>query len=332
MMKRILKFVLAIAFVLAGLLVYMTHMPGQSYSGVLPPLTDQEKQLAQRLKGHIARLAGEIGERNVWRYEALEAAADYLEEVFQDMGYAVEPQTYTVRGKSVRNLEVSLGGASGAEEILVIGAHYDTVSGSPGANDNTTGVAALLEIARSLSEEKFARSMRFVAFVNEEPPFFYSPDMGSYRYARRARGRNENIIAMLSLETLGYYSDVPGSQQYPNPVYGWLYPNTADFIGFVGGLRSRKLVWRCLDSFRRNTDFPAEGVAAPGNMMGIHWSDHWSFWQAGYRALMVTDTALFRYPHYHAATDTPDKIDYDRLARVVKGLTKVTVDLATTGP
>jgi len=309
----------------------MTNMPGRSYSGVLPPFTAQEERLADRLKSHIALLAGKIGERNVWRYDALEAAATYIEETFLDMDYTVASQAYTMDGKTVRNLEVSLSGTSLAGEIIVIGAHYDTVSGSPGANDNASGVAALLEIARFLRTHTPLRSVRFVAFVNEEPPLFYSQNMGSYHYARRARERGENIIAMLSLETIGYYSDVAGSQHYPNPVYGWLYPDTADFIGFVGNLRSRKLVRQCLDSFRRHTAFPAEGLAAPGNMMGIHWSDHWSFWQAGYRALMVTDTALFRYPHYHAGTDTPDKINYERLARVVNGLVKVTADLAMTG-
>ncbi len=331
MTNKILKYVLALVLVLAGLLFYMTNMPGKSYSGVLPPFTAQEERLGDRLKSHIALLAGKIGERNVWRYDALEAAATYIEETFLDMDYGVASQAYTMDGKTVRNLEVSLSGTSLAEEIIVIGAHYDTVSGSPGANDNASGVAALLEIARFLRTHTPARSVRFVAFVNEEPPLFYSPNMGSYRYARRARERSENIIAMLSLETIGYYSDVAGSQHYPNPVYGWLYPDTADFIGFVGNIRSRKLVQQCLDSFRRHTAFPAEGLAAPGNMMGIHWSDHWSFWQAGYRALMVTDTALFRYPHYHAGTDTPDKINYERLARVVNGLVKVTADLAMTG-
>ncbi|MDH3981174.1 MAG: M20/M25/M40 family metallo-hydrolase [Gammaproteobacteria bacterium] len=244
------------------------------------------------------------------------------------MDYAVSSQAYTVQGTSVRNLEAVLGGTSLAEEIVLIGAHYDTVSGSPGANDNASGIAALLEIARLLAAKPLARSVRFVAFVNEEMPFFYTWDMGSHRYARQARERGDNITAMLSLETIGYYSDAEGSQQFPNPVYAWLYPNTGNFIGFVGNLASRKLVRQCLGSFRRHSAFPSEGIAAPGRMMGIHWSDHWSFWQEGYAAVMVTDTALFRYPHYHASTDTPDRIDHEHLARVVAGLAKVTVDLA----
>ena len=308
--------------------MYMTNMPGKSWSGVLPPLTMEQERLAKHLRKHIAVLSEEIGERNLWRNRTLDATADYIEKTLQAAGYTVSSQVYTVQGTSVRNLEAVHGGTSLAEEIVLIGAHYDTFSGSPGANDNASGVAALIEIARLLAAKTLARSVRFVAFVNEEAPFFYTWKMGSHRYARRAHERGDNITAMLSLETIGYYSDADGSQQYPNPVYAWLYPNTGNFIGFVGNLASRKLVRQCLGSFRRHSAFPSEGIAAPGRMMGIHWSDHWSFWQEGYAAVMVTDTALFRYPHYHATTDTPDKIDYERLARVVAGLAAVTMDLA----
>ena len=313
---------------LGGGILYMTHMPGKSWSRVLPPLTMEQARLTDRLRKHIVVLSEEIGERNLWRDGTLNTTADYIEETLQAMGYAVTSQAYTVQATSVRNLEAVLGGTSLAEEIVLIGAHYDTVSESPGANDNASGVAALLEIARLLAAKPLARSVRFVAFVNEEAPFFYTWKMGSHRYARRAHERGDNITAMLSLETIGYYSDANGSQQYPNPVYAWLYPSTGNFIGFVGNLASRKLVRQCLGAFRRHSAFPSEGIAAPGRMMGIHWSDHWSFWQEGYAAVMVTDTALFRYPHYHTSTDLPDRIDYERLARVAEGLAKVTVELA----
>jgi Zn-dependent M28 family amino/carboxypeptidase len=310
----------------------MTHMPGKPHSGPLPPLSAGEAQLADGLRQHIAVLAGDIGERNIWHDDTLDATAGYIEKTLQASGYAVSSQPFTAQGKHVRNLEVVLDGTSLAEETVVIGAHYDTVRGSPGANDNGSGIAALLEIARLLSNRTLARSVRLVAFVNEEAPFFYTWEMGSHRYARHARERGDRITAMLSLETIGYYSDAKGSQRFPNPVYSWLYPDTGNFIGFVGNVRSRKLVRQCLRSFRKHTAFPAEGVAAPGNMAGIHWSDHWSFWQEGYPALMVTDTAPFRYPHYHASTDTADKIDYPRLARVVAGLARLTAELAQPGP
>jgi hypothetical protein len=318
---------LALILALAAGLRYMTHMPGSSHAGPLPPLSGAEAELRDRLGRHVAVLAGEIGERNLWRHEALEASAEYIEQAFRAAGYEVTSQHYTAQDKTVRNLEAVLPGVSHATEIVVIGAHYDSVAGSPGANDNATGVAALLEIARLLVREQPARSVRFVAFVNEEPPFFYTEEMGSRVYARRARERGEKIVAMLALETIGYYADARGSQHYPFP-FSPFYPDTGNFVAFVGNLASRELVQACMASFRSLAAFPAEGIAAPGWMGGIHWSDHWSFWREGYPAIMVTDTALYRYAHYHAQTDTPDKIDYERLARVVAGLAEVTRDLA----
>ena len=320
-----------LAFVLTGVAGsrFMTQMPGSSHVGPLPPLSEEDAELRERLQGHVAVLAGTIGERNLWRYAALQAAADYIEQALRTMGYPVSTQDYVVAGKTVRNIEAERTGAVRPDEIVLLGAHYDSVVGSPGANDNATGVAALLELARRLAEDRPARSVRFVAFVNEEPPFFYTDAMGSRVYARRAAARGERIVAMLSLETLGYYSEAPGSQRYPFP-FGFFYPDRGHFVAFVGNLASRELVRRCVGSFRGHTAFPAEGLAAPGWMGGVHWSDHWSFWREGYPALMVTDTALYRYAHYHAPTDTPDRLDYERLARVVAGLHRVSLDLAAT--
>jgi Zn-dependent M28 family amino/carboxypeptidase len=261
-------------------------------------------------------------------HDALEKAASYIEEALRELGYPVTAQAYIAEGKPVRNLETEIAGTRWPDEVVLIGAHYDSVQGSPGANDNASGVAALLEIARLLAGKRPVRTVRFVAFVNEEPPFFYSQEMGSRVYARRARERGNNIVAMLALETIGYYDDATGSQHYPLPLYSLFYPDTGDYIAFIGNLSSRGLVRQSLGSFRRHTAFPSEGIAAPGWLGGIHWSDHWSFWQEGYPALMVTDTAPFRYPHYHTGSDTPERIGYPRLARVVAGLARVTVDLA----
>ncbi len=316
------------AALLIGGLIYMIKIPGRSFTGPLLPLAPEEIALRDRLKTHIQTLAGEIGERNLWRYPALEASARYIEKTLREMSYRVAMQEFEVDGKTGRNIEVERAGTSLPGEIVVIGAHYDSVLGSPGANDNATGVAAALEIARLLAGQQPARTVRLVAFVNEEPPFFHTERMGSRIYARRARARGDRIVAMLSLETLGYYSDNPGSQHYPLLLFRLFYPGTGNFLAFVGNLSSRELVRSAIGSFRRNAPFPSEGVAAPGWIPGIDWSDQWSFWKEGYPAIMVTDTALFRYPHYHSATDTPDKVDHDRLARVVTGLTRVTLDLA----
>lgn len=306
----------------------MTGMPGSSWSGPLPPLTGKEQLIHDNLKRHIAALAGRIGERNVWRPEALAAAEAYIHKTLEDAGYAVNIQSFTSRGLTVNNLEAVLPGHGAADEIIVIGAHYDSVAGSPGANDNASGVAALLELARLLAGTTLPRTVRFVAFANEEAPFFYGDEMGSNRYAARARAQGERIEAMLSLETIGYYTDQPASQRYPFP-FSLFYPDTGNFVGFVGNLSSRQLVRRAIGAFRASTPFPSEGVAAPSGMEGVHWSDHWSFWQAGYPAIMVTDTALFRYSHYHAATDTPEQLDYTGLARVTGGLVEVVGALAS---
>lgn len=305
----------------------MTVMPGKSWSGPLPPLSEEELQIRDNLKRHVSVLAGEIGERNLWRPEALNAAATYIRNVLGDSGYTVKVQSFPSRDLTLDNVEVELPGRSSPDEIVVVGAHYDTVVGSPGANDNGSGVAALLEIARLLAQAAPARTVRFVAFANEEAPFFYTDEMGSRVYATRSFRRKEQIVAMISLETIGYYTNKPGSQGYPFPYY-YFYPDTGNFIGFVGNLSSWRLVQRSIAAFREFTRFPSEGVAAPGWMMGVHWSDHWSFWQAGYPAIMITDTALFRYRHYHSSTDTPEQLDYPAFARVVHGLRYVVAELA----
>jgi Zn-dependent M28 family amino/carboxypeptidase len=308
----------------------MFRMPGRSYDQPLHSLTAEESALRDQLSSHVRTLAGQIGERNVWRYQALQRAADYIGQELAKAGYSVTGHPYAAEGKEVRNLSAELRGRSKPDEIIVVGAHYDSVQGSPGANDNTSGTAALLEIARSLAGSRPSRTVRFVFFVNEEPPFFKTDLMGSLVYARQARQRGDQIKAMLSLETIGYYDDTPKSQHYPFPL-NFFYPSTANFIGFVGNSGSRQLVRRTVESFRRTTHFPSEGAAVPGGITGVDWSDHWSFWHEGYPALMVTDTALFRYSHYHGPADTPDKLDYDRMARVTVGLARVVAELALSG-
>jgi len=300
----------------------MIRMPGKSYRGDLPPADAELTSLAEELRRDVSHLTVEIGERNVPnRPDELAEAADYIEGRFTAAGYTVSRQAYDVSGRSCCNLEVEIPGAAraGEDEIVIIGAHYDTVYGTPGANDNTSGVAALLALARRFSGRKIDRTLRFVAFANEEPPFFQTDQMGSRVYACRCRQRGENVVAMLSLETIGYYDDAPGSQKYPPP-FGLMYPSEGNFIAFVGNVSSRGLVRRVVEAFRRNEQFPSEGAALPAFVPGVGLSDQWSFWQEGYPAVMVTDTAMFRYPHYHRPTDTVDKVDFDRLARVVRGL------------
>ena len=313
----------------ASVTAWITWMPGRSHRGALPPLSEAEQESRVRLERHVRHLAGAIGERNLWRRAPLAAAAAYLEAELRTLGLEPRAQEFDVEGEVVRNVEAELPG--GQQQVVVLGAHYDSVLGSPGANDNASGVAALLELARALRPQPLVRTVRFVFFVNEEPPFFTSEGMGSLHYARRCRERGERIEAMLSIETVGYYADRGGSQAYPFPL-GFFYPARGDFVAFVGRMRDRGLVTRSLSAFRRGAAFPSEGAAAPAFLPGVGWSDHWSFWRIGVPAVMVTDTALYRYPAYHAADDTPEKVDYDRLARAVTGLDAVARELAGGGP
>lgn len=283
--------------------------------------------LGNRLKNHVRVLGSEIGERNIWHPDKLKSAENYIAETWREQGYQVNRQEFLEGDLTVCNLEIELQGKRQPQEIIIIGAHYDSVLGSPGSNDNGSGVAAMLELSRLFINHKPGITVRFVAFVNEEPPFFLTRRMGSRIYAVRSRKRKEKIIAMFSLETIGYYSDKPGSQEYPFPL-SFFYPDTADFIGFVSNMRYRGLMSRALNSFRKHSEFPAQGVAAPAWLTGVGWSDQWSFWREGYPAIMVTDTAFFRYDYYHTAADTPEKLVYDKMAKVVADLSKVMKELA----
>ncbi len=306
--------------------VPVVRFSGESFRGELPKLTDNEARLAKSLRQTVETLATEIGERNLREYDNLCIAANWLEKVLTTDGYQVERQTYKVDGRDCSNLIVERRGKQRPDEIVLVGAHYDSAPGTPGANDNGSGTAALLDLAKRFAKTEPDRTLRFVFFVNEEPPHFQTAAMGSLVYARRCKERKDNLTAVLSLETIGYYSDEVGSQKYPPPL-GAVFPNTGNFIGFVGNVDSGPLVHQVLTSFRKHAEFPSEGTSLPGTIQGVGWSDQWSFWEFGYQGVMISDTATFRYPHYHRTTDTPDKLDYDRMARVVAGIEKVVNDL-----
>jgi hypothetical protein len=313
----------------AGLIwiLQITQMPLRSYSQPLPALSSAQSELQGRLSAEVKYLSETIGERNVWRTGSLQAAVNHLRSNLQQDGYAVSERTYGVEGQEVSNLEVSITGSDNKGETLIVGAHYDTVAGAVGADDNATGVAAVLELAHQLRESKPRKNIRFVIFVNEEPPFFQTSRMGSLVYAQQLRRENVRVSAMISLEMLGFYSDAPASQKYP-ALLGLFYPSRGNFLGFVGNSESRDLVRRAIHAFRESTAFPSEGIAAPAEWPGIGWSDQWSFWQERYPAIMITDTALFRYPYYHTPLDTANRLDFDRMARVVEGIQRVVVSLS----
>jgi Zn-dependent M28 family amino/carboxypeptidase len=303
----------------------MTQSPGTgpAKSALLSP---DELALREELRSLVQVLGGQIGERNLACYAQLSATAEFIERSLVSVGLRPRRDSYEIEGREFHNVEFEIRG-TGAE-IFLLGAHYDSVFGSPGANDNGSGVAALLALARRFAGKATAKTLRFVAFANEEPPHFLTRHMGSFVYASRCKSRGDRISGMISLETIGYFSDAPNSQTYPAPGLGAVYPTTGNFIAFVSNVPSRILLRRVVELFRRYAKIPCQRAALPALIPGVGWSDQWSFWQHGYRGIMVTDTAPFRYPHYHRATDTPDKLDYDRFALVVSGIQAVVARLA----
>ena len=315
------------ALVMAALW-YCIVFPRQPVRGAPPPFSAGELELAARLEPHVRAIASRP--HNLAYYAELEAAAGYIERTIEALGLEPRPQVYEVDGRSVRNIEVVFEPEriGAAEATYVVGAHYDSAEDSPGANDNGTGVAALLELARLLRGLKPKRHrLRLVFFVNEEQPYGKTPDMGSWRHAKQLHDEGERVAGMMALETLGYFSHEPGSQLFPPP-FGLVYPDTGNFVAFVGLPGSRAFVHRAVRSFRRHSAFAAIGGVAPGFLPGIDLSDHWAYRQFGFPALMVTDTAPFRNPFYHATDDLPQTVDYASLARITAGLTHVLKALA----
>jgi len=333
MPNKLLMMLALLTISLAFLYWYMLGMPGRPHAGPLPALTEDERELTAALRRHVEALASRP--HNTHFPEELEKSARAIESFLAWIGYVPRIQKFVAAGVEVRNIEVTIEpesvGAVAREDVstLVIGAHYDSAGNAPGANDNGSGVAALLELARLMKSHRTSKTrLRMVFFVNEEPPHFKTDTMGSLVYARALAATGEKVRAMLSLETLGAYSDRPGSQKYPQPL-GFLLPDTANFIAIVGTLGVRSLAAEVTRRFREGVAFPSIGGVAPAIIPGITWSDHWSFGRFGIPAVMITDTALFRYDHYHLPSDTPDKVDYERLARVTAGIAKVVRAMAT---
>lgn len=318
---RLLAALLAL-FLLAGLglsvLLYLVvSTPGDPLRGELPPADAETLQIAQRLREHVRILAGRIGERNARRMEALNEAADYLRAQLEGAGYAVEEERFGENG--FRNLVAELPG-DGGEGLYVLGAHYDSAIGVPGADDNASGAAALLEVARLLAGARGRHGIRFILFPNEERPYFGTDLMGSLVSATRAAMEGDEVLGMFSLEMLGYYSEEPGTQLYP-PVIRRFYPDRGNFIAMVGNFPSRGLLHQAIGGFRATGAFRSEGMAAPEWLVeDIRRSDNSAYWCLGYPALMITDTSNFRNPHYHTTRDLPATLNFEYMARVVRGL------------
>ncbi len=332
-------FIVLLAALLGFCFYYMFKMPGRAVpEGYIESLAnaalrrsaapesgamheDELVSLAARLRKHVEVLAVEIGDRHVSQGTArLNRTAEYVRHNFELYGYTVSELQYGDGARQFRNIYVELPGQTRMGEIIVMGAHYDTVAGSPGADDNSSGVAALLELAHMLKGAPIARTIRLIAFPNEEHPLGTTDMSGSVVSARESRAQNENIIGMFSLEMLGYYSREPNTQHFPEYVPP-IFPDAANFIAFVSNIRSRNFLRKSLRHFRSQQLFPSEGLAVPEMLVpSIARSDNRSYWRSGFHAVMITDTAEFRNPHYHADSDLPDTLDYPSYARVVMAL------------
>lgn len=314
-----------LVLVLGGLGTYLMRnfaMPGRYHADPLPPITATQKQLAAELRAIVTELADKIGERHLRKPERLEEAALFVEAELAKTGFHPRRQELMVDGVTCRNIEATVKGVELPDELVVVGAHYDSAVGTPGADDNASGVATLLYLAGQSTKSPPRRTLRFVAFVNEEPPYFRTKDMGSVRYAAELASTGQKVAAMLSLETLGYYTDEPHSQSYPS-FLEWVFPDTGNFVAFVANSDSVGLVRQTVGIFREHAQFPALGAVLAGVASGAELSDNWAFSRHGIPALMVTDTAMMRTPHYHGHTDTVDTIDFERLARVSEGLSSI---------
>ena len=297
---------------------------------------EDRKETAERLKRHVTELSLNIGERNFEKRANLDRAASYVYKSFEQSGYRpriqefnVDPVPWITRARTdpdkidlvtrspYRNICATLAGAS--QETIVVGAHYDTVFGSPGADDNASGVAGVLELARLLRSTPLEKTIEFVAFANEEPPFFRTSAMGSDQYVADSFLKKRKIVFMISLEMIGYYSEKASSQKYP-PFLRFFYPDHANFIAVVGNFFSRRYVQWMKKAFDEKSDLSAQPLVAPQFVRGVDLSDQLSFWKRKIPAIMLTDTAFYRNPHYHCPTDLPETLNFEKMSEVVKGV------------
>lgn len=286
----------------------------------------KESVSADRLRDHVEVLSVELAPRNYTHPDNLNACAVYIANQLKAAGAEVSEQVFEVEGSSYRNIIAMFGPES--TERIVVGAHYDSCGTTPGADDNASGTAGLIELAGLLGRTELKQQVELVAYTLEEPPFFATMDMGSAHHAAALRANGVKVEAMICIEMIGYFSDAKKSQRFPSPLLNLFYPDEGNSIAVLGGFSDRKLIRRVRDPMRGATDLPVYSMCAPRNYGGLDFSDHRNYWQNDYKAVMVTDTAFFRNTHYHKLTDVADSLDYDRMAKVVLGVYEAVVRLA----
>ena len=310
---------------------------------VSPTLSTPPQVHPADLAAHVHFLAETVYPRSADQPEKLDRAEKYIETAFRTTRAKVSLQAVSVDKTPYQNVIAHFGPETG--ELLVIGAHYDSHGHStrlggpyapqthtPGADDNASGVAALLALAKLLDENPPSRPVMLVAYTLEEPPYFRTANMGSRVHAASLQTNKQPVQLMLSLEMIGYYSDAPNSQTYPVSGMNLLYPSVGNFVALVGQLKDFGLMRNVKSIMSGATDLPVYSVNAPSTIPGIDFSDHQSYWLEGFPAIMVTDTAFQRNPHYHQAGDTPETLDYERMAKVVQGVYAITQKLTAARP
>jgi len=279
------------------------------------------RQIKSDIIETVLFLSGTIGQRCWKDLDKLARSSAFIEERLWAAGCETSRQPFIFRGNTYHNIITEISGTEpDCKEILVIGAHYDSCEGTPGADDNASAVAALLELARLTKEKPLRRTVRYVAFCLEEPPAYMTHHMGSYVHAESLHDEGAKVFGMISLEMLGYYSDEKGSQYYPSTLFKPFYPDTGNFITFVGNFSSRRFSNNVKSAFTSVSSFPLESLNGFSIIPGVDFSDHRNYWKFGYPAFMITDTAFYRNPNYHDSGDLPDTLDYDRLALLTQAL------------
>jgi Zn-dependent M28 family amino/carboxypeptidase len=301
----------------------MTLVLGGFLSTALPPLYGREmdkNEIRQRLRQHLQYLSVSLGERCIFRPQNLKAAEDYVAREFESLGYPVRRQAFICERVEVANVIV---GHPDPRGYYLLGAHYDTVAETPGADDNASGVAVLLEVARLTRGAPTPKPWAFVGFTTEEPPVYFTPYMGSRVYAKEARKNRENLLGMLCLESVGYFVQEPNSQQIPLALKFLGYSTTGNYLGLVANWHSRPLLQKLEKALQAGSSLPVSSLAVPlgGSFIPeTRLSDHANFWDEGYQAVMLTDTAFLRNPNYHTPSDTIDTLNLDAMVDLTLGL------------
>jgi hypothetical protein len=323
--RRIIKFMMLVVLIFILLLIGLWFWVTQPLWSRATPSSVRTVDPA-RLEAHVRKLSVELGPRDESHIENLDRVAAYIKSEFSQTTTLVSEQPYRVQGKSYRNVIAQFGPES--SDRIIVGAHYDTAGPLPGADDNASGIAGLIELARLLGAQSPPLRVELVAFTLEEPPYFRTTGMGSSVHAESLRKQNVRVRAMLSLEMIGYFSDAPNSQHFPAGMLSPFYPSTGNFIAVVGRLGDWSLARRTKAAMRNASPLPVYSINAPGFVPGVDFSDQLNYWHAGYDAVMITDGAFYRNPNYHTAQDTPEKLDYKRMAMVVEGVYAAVAELA----